>query len=186
MRRLRRTSWSVIQNFLKGSGFQQDEVPVGHVFWCCGHKEGMCVSISMTLHITFRLLCESQLPWWVLQYFFDDEVKKGVHGVFTPNYLLQYVDLPQTEMKDLCEIVGTINVWVPINTPINQMMEVSSSNMDRNVSWRCYGQNQWTTHLRRPDLVSVEGLWCHVLSVWLWALFVYRGVDSLKREEWSQ
>ncbi len=37
-----------------------------------------------------------------------------------PIYLLQCADLAQPEMRALCELVGTLNVWVPINTPINQ------------------------------------------------------------------
>jgi hypothetical protein len=31
--------------------------------------------------------------------------------------------------------------------------------------------------------VRVQGLWCHVLSVCMWALLVYRGMDSLEKEE---
>ena len=38
------------------------------------------------------------------------------------SYLLQYADLAQSEMGVLCELVGTQNVWVPINTPINQSL----------------------------------------------------------------
>jgi hypothetical protein len=35
-------------------------------------------------------------------------------------YLMQYADLSHPEMRDLCELVGTLNVWVTINTPIDQ------------------------------------------------------------------
>ncbi len=37
-----------------------------------------------------------------------------------PIYLLQYADLAHPEMRVLCQIVGTLNVWVSINTPINR------------------------------------------------------------------
>jgi hypothetical protein len=63
---------------------------------------------------------------------------------------------------------------------------VSSSNMDRNVSWRCYRQKHWTTHLQGPRLVYVEGLRCHVLSFCLWVLLVYRGIHCKRRNRLSQ
>ena len=36
------------------------------------------------------------------------------------NLSAMYADLVQPEMRVLCELVGTLNVWMPINTPINQ------------------------------------------------------------------
>ena len=45
---------------------------------------------------------------------------------FSPSlsiHLLQYTDLAQPEMRTLCELVGTLNVWVSINTPINQLTQ---------------------------------------------------------------
>jgi hypothetical protein len=39
-------------------------------------------------------------------------------------HLLQYADLAQPERRTSCELVGTLNVWVPINTPINQSNEL--------------------------------------------------------------
>jgi hypothetical protein len=36
--------------------------------------------------------------------------------------LLYYADLAQPELRDLYELVGTLNMWVPISTPINQSM----------------------------------------------------------------
>ena len=33
---------------------------------------------------------------------------------------MQYADLAQSEMRPLYDLVGTLNVWMPINTPINQ------------------------------------------------------------------
>ena len=35
--------------------------------------------------------------------------------------------------------------------------EVSSSNMDRNVTWKCYRQNQWTAHLWLSLMSGLSG-----------------------------
>ena len=42
--------------------------------------------------------------------------------------------------------------------------EASSSNLDRNISWRCYRQKHRTAHIQGTCLIRVQGLWCHVLS----------------------
>jgi len=67
---------------------------------------------------------------------------------------------------------------------------VSSRNMDRNVSWRCYRQKHWTSHLQGARLVFVQGQLLFVstpaqllILYCLWSLLVYRGVDSLWKEE---
>ena len=44
-------------------------------------------------------------------------------------YLLQYADLAQSELRVLSELVGTLNVRVSINTPINQYMSTTTSHL---------------------------------------------------------
>ncbi len=59
----------------------------------------------------------------------------------------------------------------------------SSNNLDRNVSGRWYRHKDRTTPIKWVFLVRVQGLWCHVLNVFVWVLLVYRGMDSLSKEE---
>jgi hypothetical protein len=41
----------------------------------------------------------------------------------------------------------------------------------------------YSVNLSRSDMVHVQGLWCHVLSVCVWSLLLYRGMDSLSKHE---
>ncbi len=59
--------------------------------------------------------------------------------------------------------------------------EVFSNNFDRNICWWCDRQKYRTPHIQGACLVRVQGLRCHVLSVCMWTLLVYRGMDSLWR-----
>ncbi len=52
---------------------------------------------------------------------------------------------------------------------------------DRNICWRCDRQKHRTVHIQGVCLVHVQGPWCHVLSVCMWVLLVYRGMDSLEK-----
>ncbi len=47
---------------------------------------------------------------------------------------LQYADLAQPEIRASCELVGTLNVWVPINTPINQSTKMRLRFFDASAS----------------------------------------------------
>ena len=58
-----------------------------------------------------------------------------------------------------------------------------SSNLDINVSGRFYRHKHRTTPIQWACLVRVQGLWCHVFIVCVWELLVYRGMDSLSKEE---
>ena len=62
----------------------------------------------------------------------------------------------------------------------------SSNNMDRNVSWRCYRQKHWTTHLQGSRLVSVQGLWCHVFSSCEYSWSIEGWIHSKRRDRLSQ
>jgi hypothetical protein len=58
---------------------------------------------------------------------------------------------------------------------------------DRNVCWRCYRKKHWTTHLQGAHMVSVQGLWCHVFSFYLWVSWSIEGrIHSKRRNRLSQ
>jgi hypothetical protein len=48
--------------------------------------------------------------------------REAVPGFCTHHFtsVKYYADLAQPELRDLYELVGTLNIWVSINTPINQ------------------------------------------------------------------
>ncbi len=53
--------------------------------------------------------------------------------------------------------------------------QASSNNLDSNICWSVTDKS--------TGLPLLSELWCHMLSVCVWALLVYRGMDSLSKEE---
>ncbi len=65
--------------------------------------------------------------------------------------------------------------------------QASSRNLDINICWRCYRQKQRNTPIQWACLVHVQGLWCHVLNVWVSTGGLLRdgftlkgGIDSIR------
>jgi hypothetical protein len=63
---------------------------------------------------------------------------------------------------------------------------VDDNILDNNISWRWYrkkNRSDRATPIQCACLVYVQGLWCHVLVIWVWTLLIYRGMDSISKEE---